>query len=76
MFGRIGINVLNLRKKFRIKINLIFFSEELGENGELFAKDLSITSSTEISKAMIRMSRKNFIVFKKVKHLKYKYKEI
>ena len=36
------------------------------------AKDLSITSSTEIRKAMFRMSRKIYMVFKRLKHIKYK----
>ena len=35
------------------------------------AKDLSITSSTEIRKAMFRMSRKIYCL-QKVKHIKYK----
>ena len=61
------------------------FSEEIG-NVELsidcviekfinttnsIAKDLSITSSTEIKKAMFRMSRKIYCL-QKVKHIKYK----
>jgi len=35
------------------------------------AKDLSITSSSEIRKAMFRMSQKNYCL-QKVKHIKYK----
>jgi len=35
------------------------------------AKDLSITSSTEIRKAIFKMSRKNYCL-RKVKHIKYK----
>jgi hypothetical protein len=75
---------LNKRKKYVITINLKILSEEI-ENEELsidcviekfinttnsIAKDLSITSSTEIRKAMFRMSCKKFISLQKVKTYK------
>ena len=76
---------MNKRKKYVITINLKILSEEIG-NEELsidcviekfinttnsIAKDLLITSSTEIRKAMFRMSRKIYCL-QKIKHIKYK----
>jgi len=70
LFDRIGINVLNKRKKICYHNKFEILCEEIG-NEELsincviekfinttnsIAKDLSIISSTEIRKTMLRMS--------------------
>jgi len=52
LLGEISINVLNLRKKFLITINLIIHSEELG-NGDLSSDSITekfINTTNSIAK--------------------------
>ena len=79
LFNRIGIKCLELKKEIRDHNKFEILSEELG-NEELseesivekfisttnsITKDLSITSSTKIRKAVFRDVPQNFIVFKR-----------